>query len=909
MSGGSTIATSDTRIEAIRLQSSAYGVPLQVGYGVFRCPGNLVWYGGFKAIAHTSTQSAGGKGGGVKTQNTTYTYTASVMMGICEGPITGIASVWKGKQLFTGAATPSQIATAAETYAVPGGGAMTYTVAHAAAYLNCIGVTAPYTYYSDYEGGGSQTVTGAQPLANGTDYVVSAAGVLTVLNATYRGVTLTITYQWASSAITQTALQQLGLTFGHGAVGQSVWSPLSTIAPSQAIGYSGLAYVAGQDYSLGTGAQVENHTFEVQGPMAYSIGTTVPDANPALAAWDLMLNGRYGAGFPAAQLAAVDDWATYCLAANLLMSPLLDTQQQAGQVLTTMAQLTNTGPVWSNGRLKMIPYGDATLTANGATFTPNVTPIYDLSDATGDFTPSASAAPITVVRKTQADAYNAVKLEFCNRANLYNVELAEAKDSANIDAFGLRVAPTVVAHWICDASIARTVAQLLLQRALYIRNTYTFTLAYTKIFLEPMDLVTLTDSALGFNKLPVRITSVEESDTGDLAFEAEDFPLGVAAAAAYATQGAGGYQHDYNADPGAALAPVIFEAPGALATSGLELCVATASANANWGGAEVWVAWDGTNYQRMGIIYGGSRYGKLTGAISGGTLRVLLKSGALASGSATDLAALGTLSYIGGASPEFVAYTTASLTGALAYNLTGLARGAYGTAVAAHSTNDPFVRMDSAVAYSGALDVALVGKTVSVKLLSFNIFGGALQSLGSVSPTTYTITGAYINSNVSTVQIAPKGITDYVETAVTGPVSTEYHSGSPVDLALATVSFGPYPTATVLDVTVFAEGQVGFGGFTGPPGPQANHVTCHLDDTINGTGVTHAQDLPSNATAAVPAGFTFSLTKTIVLPASTSGSATLNALQTYYGGPPTYAAPNGICNWKNIILKAVVRKR
>lgn len=736
---GSTISSSDTRIEALSLQSSAYGVPLQVLYGVNRVKGNLIWYGGFKATPVTSTKSAGGKGGGVKTQNTTFNYTASVMMGLCEGQILGVPRAWKGKQLFSGGSLSTSIATATETYAVPGSGAMTYTVAHAAAWLSVVSVTVPYSYTSSGVGG-DNVINTNQPLASGTDYT-AGNGVLTILNAALRGVTVTITYQWASTALNQSALQQLGLTFGTGAVGQAVWSPLAAIAPAQAIGYSGLGYVAGQDYQLGTSAQVDNHSFEVQGPHAYSISSSTPDANPALATYDLITNGRFGAAFPSSQLAGLNDWSTYCLAAGLLMSPLLETQIQAGDFVTQMAQLTNTAPVWSNGRLKMIPYGDTALTANGVTFTPNVTPVWDLTD--DDFAPSQGAEPIKVIRKAQSDSYNTVRIEFLNRGNLYNIEIAEAKDSANIDVYGPRVMATITAHWICDPAVARAVAQLILQRVLYVRNTYQFSLGWPKIFLEPMDLVTLTDSALGLNKLPVRITAVEESETGDLSFEAEDFPLGTAHAAIYQSQLGAGFQHDYNVSPGSASAPVIFEAPPSLTVTGLEVYIAAAGVGATWGGAHVWTSLDGANYKQVGTINGPSRYGTLS-TVAGATLGVQGMTGTLGSGSAADSTAYATLCYVGGASPEYLAYQNATLTGAGAYTLDGLTRAGFGTSTAAHAVNDPFVRVDSGIVKSGPLDLSMIGKTLHIKLTSFNLYGGGEEALSGVTDYVYPITGAIV---------------------------------------------------------------------------------------------------------------------------------------------------------------------
>ena len=67
MAGGGTISTKATKIEALKLQSSTYGATLPVVFGVTRIPGNMLWYGGFKAIKHTETQRAGKGGTKVKT--------------------------------------------------------------------------------------------------------------------------------------------------------------------------------------------------------------------------------------------------------------------------------------------------------------------------------------------------------------------------------------------------------------------------------------------------------------------------------------------------------------------------------------------------------------------------------------------------------------------------------------------------------------------------------------------------------------------------------------------------------------------------------------------------------------------------------------------------------------------------
>lgn len=725
---GQTLSTSATRIEALTLQSSSDGVVIPLVYGLCRVPGNLLWTGSFKGVPHTTTQ--GGKGG-VTTQNTTYTYVASLVMGLCRGSISGIPTIWRGKSQFTGGWLPTQVTTVTETYTPPGSGAMTYALANAATYLSMVRV---------------QVTAGRSTLSDGGDYTMTA-GVMTILTDRWRSVGLSITYQYASGTQGTTALQQVNLSFYAGALGQPAWSYLSSFAPpggaagAQLVHYSGVAFVTGLDYDLGTSAQVENHSFEVQAPMAYHLGSSVPDVDPALVLQDVLSNASAGANFPASQLDSWTEWSDFCVASQLLISPAITKQSRAADVVDTMAKLGNAGPVWSGGRLKMVPYGDSTVTANGRTFTPNSTPVYDLDDESW----SAAASPLKCTAKSPADRYNHVRVQYSDRGMQYNPAIAEAKDQADIDAYGLRSASVLEAPWICAATAARQVAQLVLQRSLFVVNSYEATLPWHYALLEPMDLVTLTDSALGLVQTPARVLSISENTDGDLQVTFEDYPAGVSSAAIYPSQAPAGYRADYNASPGSVDAPTIFEAPADLTGTGLEVYAAVRGSGANWGGCQVWVSLDGTYFRQMGVIYGGARYGTLSTGAAGGATSIAvtgLGSAQLISGSAADASQLSTLCYVGGANPEYLAYQTATLTGAGAYTLSALVHAAYGTTAAAHSSGAPFVRVDERIAKSGDLDISYIGKTLSFKFTSFNTTGGGQQGLADVSAYTYTITGA-----------------------------------------------------------------------------------------------------------------------------------------------------------------------
>ena len=720
------MSTSVTRLSALKLQSSAYGVTIPVVYGRTRVAPNLIFYGNFQ-----SSQQGGGKGGGGGKAGGSYTYSAALIMALCEGPIAGVSDIWASNYHYTGGFSAGSIATATETYTVPGGGG-SYTCAHAATFASTISVTLPT--------GAGLDGTLTRFLSQGNEYV-QAAGIFTFpAGSPAVGGTATITYRYVVSAPVNPPTTQVGLSVARGELGQAVPSWLPAVAPpAQSLGYSGIAYAHASNYALGPDAALQFHNFEIEGFMAYSISATTPDIDPSAAAWDLLSNARYGANFPTQWLGDRSAWSTYCLANELLLSVGLTEQKSAAAVLASLADLTNTAPVWSEGVLKMIPYGDTSATANGVTFTPNVTPVYDLTYDTLLADPGAT--PITCTRKGQADIYNQVRVEFWNRANQYNVEIAEAKEFGSIQQFLLRPASVLTAHEVCDVQVARTVAQLKLQRSVYIRGTYQFRLPLNFSLLEPMDIVTLTDSAMGYTRLPVRITQIDEGDNDELSITAEDFPIGVAHAAKYAPQAGLGFSHNYNATPGSVSAVQFFEPPTELSTSGLEVWCAVRGPAASWGGCHVWVSLDGTNYKQVATINGASRFGTLTGPIAAGALAVAIPQGQLNSGTAADAAALSTLIWIGGASQEYLAYQTATLVTAGNYSLTGLIQGAYGTTAAAHANADPWVRVDGQVGKSGPLTLDWIGKTIQFKFTSFNLYGAGEESLQSVAVYSYAITG------------------------------------------------------------------------------------------------------------------------------------------------------------------------
>lgn len=88
------------RLKQLEVQVSTYGKMIPILYGNARIAGNVIWSRPLKETASTNLASAGGgKGGGassssVKQSQTTYSYSATCAISICEGEIEDVLRVW-----------------------------------------------------------------------------------------------------------------------------------------------------------------------------------------------------------------------------------------------------------------------------------------------------------------------------------------------------------------------------------------------------------------------------------------------------------------------------------------------------------------------------------------------------------------------------------------------------------------------------------------------------------------------------------------------------------------------------------------------------------------------------------------------------------------------------------------------
>lgn len=644
--GGSGQNQQQAPLSQFNVQSSAYGLPVPLLWGRNRVPANLIWYGDFRAIAHEQSYSGGKGGGGAAGSSIYYTYTTSVMWGLCEGEVKSINGYWKDS-----------------------------------AGLADLGDT-----ITSFNGGGNQ----------------------------------------------------------------NAWSYLTSYHPDQALNYRGHAYACAANYDLGQSANLGNHSFDVTGKLSFS--TTIDEANPRDVIFDYLVNQTYGVGFSGSLVGDWGQFSAWCVANNMFISPFITSQNAANSTLNDWFTVFNSGIFFSDRKLKIVPFSDTNASANGITYEPNVIPVFDFDD--DDFLNHDQ--PVKVSRIAPSDAYNQVIIEYSDKTNSYNKDIATAQDQSAVELFGLRPKDTIQADYITDGATARMAAQIILQKLLYTANTYEFTVGVKFCQLEPCDYVTLTDQRLGLDRVPVRILSVSENGQDELVIIAEDAPSGVSHAAQYDQQPGSGYVVDFNVSPGSIHAPEFFEVPAQQALSGLAIGIAvTGDNNDKWGGCDVYVSNGGDSYAYMGTVSQPARYGISTNSITADVDQVVGVSlvgngGHMLSGSEADAANNSTSILLG---DEFISYTTAALVGVNHYDLTAHIRGVHSTTAAAHAGGERVVRLDSAIVYSNSLDLSMIGKTLHFKFLSFNIYGMAREKLPDVPAFTYTVRG-------NMARLAPPGISD-----------------------------------------------------------------------------------------------------------------------------------------------------
>lgn len=571
------------------------------------------------------------------------------------------------------------------------------------------------------------------------------------------------------------SLTLTGFTLFSGALAQSVWSYLTTNHPTKAINYSGTAYVAGAGLDLGGIGSLKNYSFEVIGLFVGGTGSAGADADPSDVIVDFLTNARYGAGWDPSRIAdmtvgqdgtAASSLKRYCDAMEFFISPAIISQAPATEHLREMLVAINAAAVFSEGVLKVFPYGDVEV-VNGATvFTPVTTPAYDLNSE--HLLPLVAGGDLVEVRRRPlADSFNVMPVEYSHRGDVlephdYNQSVVQDPDPVDAEQYGTRQGPTMRLPLITRTEHALAISRVLAQRSIYVRNTYKFRLPGRYCLLEPMDLVTLTVPVQGLDAEVVRITAIDETEDGALAIEAEEWPFGVASPTRYETQENDGVLPNNAVDPGDATTPLIFDIPQLVPIAEPQVDVGIVTGGGPfWGGAEVWLSYDDVTYNRMGAITQKGVFGELLTALAAGsgfdttnTAEVDLgdSEGTLEEVSDQEATDLANLTWV---ENELLSFAEATLVDPFTYEIARILRGAFGTTGALHAIGSRFARMNEAM-FRLPVPESRFGSVLYIKLRSFNIYGGGFQDLASCTAHSFTPTQRFGPAGqVPTLEVTP----------------------------------------------------------------------------------------------------------------------------------------------------------
>jgi len=111
-------AAEGPRLEDRSIQTSGYGEYIPRVYNTDQLTGNLIWLkdNQITETKKVETVEQGGKGGGSEQKVTTFSYSVTCAIGICEGPITGIRRIWADNTLIYDASDTGNATTIAESH-------------------------------------------------------------------------------------------------------------------------------------------------------------------------------------------------------------------------------------------------------------------------------------------------------------------------------------------------------------------------------------------------------------------------------------------------------------------------------------------------------------------------------------------------------------------------------------------------------------------------------------------------------------------------------------------------------------------------------------------------------------------------------------------------------------------------
>jgi hypothetical protein len=358
--------------------------------------------------------------------------------------------------------------------------------------------------------------------------------------------------------------------------------------------------------ALGT---MQAHGMLVHNPGAFpfnSPGTTAYAVGMIGVKWiDPPQFARPGGGFM--HLPSLDNTRAMCRAGGLFGSLAMIAQKSASDWIKDLSEAANAFPVFTGHQLRLVARSEVSAVGNGAVFVaPTASgPVIDLDVDNGDFIAEKGQPAIRVTRKARTDTDTILQLQHLNRGSNYAQVITSEPDSVAIAKFGVRKKDPDNNEAVQDVAIARTILRIRVRRRNYVEPlSYGFTLNQRLSWLDPTDLVRITDRSQGIVQVPVRLTSWEENDKLEIACDAEPFAYGIHAPQALPVTTPQPYSGGgaVNQSAGNVNPPVIFE-PVSRLYSGTkpQLWLVVSSPSTNYGGAQVYVSTDGgASYNPLG---------------------------------------------------------------------------------------------------------------------------------------------------------------------------------------------------------------------------------------------------------------------------------------------------------------------
>ena len=577
--------------------------------------------------------------------------------------------------------------------------------------------------------------------------------------------------------------QSLQFTLFPGEQGQAPASLLTDSFASEALGYSNTAYALFSPMNLGAAGQIPNLQYEVQTADMYGGG--IADCNPVQCLWQVLTNPVWGLGsgvqpFPvdvidnspngtwgsahAPGVRQTESTAWSWFAANsFFISAVLDKQDSASSVMGDWLEAGMCAAFMSEGLFKLVPYGDTSTAGNGCTWVAPYAYVAALDDTC--FVRKDGQDPVKISRSAWQDAHNNVQVKWDNRGNQYAPEITPDSDQTSINRYGLRIEDPINFDFIHTLAAATCAASLRVKRMVNIRNTYVFTLPFTFSYLEPMDIVTISSSSvwnttpgnvnLNLVNAPVRIQKIVDDPVEGLNIEAEDYPYGVGQPVLFNKGIASGIPVVNAFDAPGSAEVVMFEATGRLTgNTGNQIWIGALGTSSKWGGCQVWVSRNGTDYKQVGTIENPARIGELAAIFPSGSdpdtgdaliVNMVENSGPLDAGTDSDADSGVTLCFVDG---ELISYSSCTISGPSQFTMSQgapsvagyIRRGQLGSAISSHGIGGLFMRLDKAI-FQYTYDPTWAGQELYFKFLSFNQFKNSVQGLEDVDATTFTVPG------------------------------------------------------------------------------------------------------------------------------------------------------------------------